>query len=252
MATQQLNWGDPIEEFPSGEFFEGDFDGTITSIIYETNYSRFQITVSINPAEYEYEARGMVYDPDTPVEIRGYYSMGGTYDEDDPTQSTWQISNDGKSVTGGGLPRRNTRAVKLIMALREHSGVSMEGSDLGSLEGATVHWKEIKETVFNPTTQENTDRFIRYPVSPALGASGDSSAISNQEDLDEAYALIQSILVKNCEEMMSTRELPTKAIEFADEFSSEIVKLACESSTIESAIRVGKIVRVDERNIALA
>ena len=51
MATQELNWGDPIEEFPSGEFFEGDFDGTITSIIYETNYSRFQITVSINPAE---------------------------------------------------------------------------------------------------------------------------------------------------------------------------------------------------------
>ena len=52
--------------------------------------------------------------------------------------------------------------------------------------------------------------------------------------------------------MMRTRELPTKAIEFADEFSSEIVKLACESSTIESAIRAGKIVRVDERNIALA
>ena len=52
--------------------------------------------------------------------------------------------------------------------------------------------------------------------------------------------------------MMRTRELPAKAIEFADEYSTEIVKLACENTTIESAIRAGKIVRVDERNIALA
>ena len=237
--TNELNWGEPLENFPSGGW--DNYDGTVYSIEYQVGDYNCQIEVVITPEDYEYEKRGLVYDADTPALIRGWYSMGGNTE-------TYEVSEDGMTSTGQ-QPNRNTRAVKFILALRQHAGASMSGSDLSGLKGAKAHWKNIDETNRNPNTGENVTRSHLYPVSPQLGESGREVDTGKQED---AFDLLRAVLSAHTEDSIRIREIAQKAVEFEDEYSTEIITLASNPDTIESAVRAGILTKVGERAVSLS
>ena len=211
------------------------------SIEYQVGDYNCQIEVVITPEDYEYEKRGLVYDADTPALIRGWYSMGGNTE-------TYEVSEDGMTATGQ-QPNRNTRAVKFILALRQHAGASMSGSDLSGLKGAKAHWKNIDETNRNPNTGENVTRSHLYPVSPQLGESGREVDTGKQED---AFDLLRAVLSAHTEDSIRIREIAQKAVEFEDEYSTEIITLASNPDTIESAVRAGILTKVGERAVSLS
>lgn len=237
--TTELNWGEPLENFPSGGW--DNYDGTVYSIEYQNGQYNCQIEVVITPEDYEYEKRGLAYDADSPALIRGWYSMGGGTE-------TYEVSEDGMTATGQ-QPNRNTRAVKFILALRQHAGASMSGSDLSGLKGAKAHWKNIDETNRNPTTGENVTRSHLYPVSPQLGESGEEVDTAKQED---AFDLLRAVLSAHTEDSIRIREIAQKAVEFEDEYSTEIITLASRPETIESAVRAGILTKVGERAVSLS
>jgi hypothetical protein len=239
MVTE-INWGEPIENFPTGGW--DNFDGTIELIEYETGTFNTQIHIVLSPESYEYEKRGMSYDPDTPATLNAWYSMGGN------TES-YDVSLDGLTAVGP-QPNRNTRAVKLMLGVREHTGKSTNGSDLSPLKGVMCHWKGLIEKNRNPTNNQQVERTTLYPVSPPLGASGGS--VVSDSDMQEAYDLIKSILTLKDDTKIRTRNVAQEAIAFESQFGADIVALASKEETINSAIRAGVIVREDERTIALA
>ena len=238
--TTELNWGEPLENFPSGGW--DNYDGTVYSIEYQIGDYNCQIEVVVTPEDYEYEKRGLVYDADNPSYIRNWYSMGGNTE-------TYQVSEDGMTATGQ-QPNRNTRAVKFILALRQHAGASMNGSDLSGLMGAKAHWKNIDETNRNPNTGESVTRSHLYPVSPQVGSSGSSGIDpAKQED---AFDLLRAVLSAHTEDSIRIREIAQKAVEFEDEYSTEIITLASNPDTIESAVRAGILNKVGERAVSLS
>tara|TARA_B100001167_G_C16774157_1_gene309728 strand:- start:1735 stop:2448 length:714 start_codon:yes stop_codon:yes gene_type:complete len=234
-----LNWGEPIENFPTGGW--DIYDGEVVLAEYETGKYNTQIHVVVSPESYEYEKKGLPYDADDQAQINYWYSMGGNAD-------TYQVSEDGMTATGS-QPNRNTRAVKFILALREHAGVSMEGSDLSGLKGAKAHWKGIDETNRNPNTQENVTRTHFYPVSPQLGESGGSV---NESDVAEAHDLLRAVLSAHTEDSIRIREIAQKALEFEDDYSTETITLASNPDTIEGAVRAGILTKVGERAVSLS
>ena len=234
-----LNWGEPIENFPTGGW--DIYDGEVVLAEYETGQYNTQIHVVVSPESYEYEKKGLPYDADDQAQINYWYSMGGNAD-------TYQVSEDGMTATGS-QPNRNTRAVKFILALREHAGVSMEGSDLSGLKGAKAHWKGIDETNRNPNTQENVTRTHFYPVSPQLGESGGSV---NESDVAEAHDLLRAVLSAHTEDSIRIREIAQKALEFEDDYSTETITLASNPDTIEGAVRAGILTKVGERAVSLS
>jgi len=237
--TTELNWGEPLENFPSGGW--DNYDGTVYSIEYQNGQYNCQIEVVVTPEDYEYEKRGLVFDPDNPSLIRNWYSMGGNTE-------TYQVSEDGMTATGP-QPNRNTRAVKFILALRQHAGASMEGSNLNGLLNSKAHWKNIDETNRNPNTGENVTRSHLYPVSPQLGATGSEVDTGKQED---AFDLLRAVLSAHTEDSIRIREIAQKAVEFEDEYSTEIITLASNPDTIESAVRAGILNKVGERAVSLS
>ena len=161
---------------------------------------------------------------------------------------TYQVSEDGMTATGQ-QPNRNTRAVKFILALRQHAGASMEGSNLNGLLNSKAHWKNIDETNRNPNTGENVTRSHLYPVSPQLGATGSEVDTGKQED---AFDLLRAVLSAHTEDSIRIREFAQKAVEFEDEYSTEIITLASNPDTIESAVRAGILNKVGERAVSLS
>jgi len=237
--TNELNWGEPLENFPTGGWDK--YDGEVVGIEYQIGQFNTQIEVVVTPEPYEYEKRGLTYDADAPSLNRYWYSMGGTVD-------TYQVSDDGMTATGS-QPNRNTRAVKFVLALREHANASMEGSNLTGLKGAKAHWKGIDETNRNPSTQENVTRTHFYPVSPPLGESGGEVNTANME---EAYDLLRAVLSAHTEDSIRIREIAQKAVEFEDDYGAEIITLASNPDTIESAVRSGLLTKVGERAVSLS
>jgi hypothetical protein len=237
--TTELNWGEPLENFPTGGW--DNYDGTVVGIEYQTGTYNTQIEVIVTPEGYEYDKRGLAYDADNPALIRNWYSMGGSVE-------TYKVSDDGM-MAEGPQPNRNTRAVKFILALRQHTGASMEGSNLSGLKGAKAHWKGIDETNRNPNTGENVTRTHLYPVSPQLGESGGEVDTAKQED---AFDLLRAVLSAHTEDSIRIREIAQKAVEFEDEYSAEIITLASNPDTIESAVRAGILNKVGERAVSLS
>ena len=208
MVTDNFSWGGTIDQFPSSLW--DDFDGTIEDIIYETGEFNTQIHVVIRPAEYEYEARELNYDPNQEEGLpQGWYSMG---------QAQPILSDDGYDIEGfegGKKPGQGCRAVKLMMGTKPGTGLrdfarkdgkSLELSslDLRPFIGSTVHWKVVNETTRNPQTQEEKTRGILYPSGVPTGvASGGTqestrvanvSEVSNVEITDETLAEAAELL----------------------------------------------------------
>tara|TARA_B100000029_G_scaffold232465_1_gene229825 strand:- start:1620 stop:2333 length:714 start_codon:yes stop_codon:yes gene_type:complete len=237
MTTNGINWGASLEDFPTGQW--DNFDGTVEMVEYQTGDYNTQIFIMIRPEEYEYAKRGMEYDPDLEPPVRGWYSMGGNAE-------TYQVSEDGQSVVGQ-QPNKNTRAVRLMFALRDHAGVSLTGGAITPIKGATCHWKSHTEN--NPRTGE-AGRPVLYPVSPPLGEQGGS--VVDESLISDAHDLLRAILSANPDDNMRTRDIATKAIEFEEEYKDEVIELVSQKDTIDRAVRAGIITRVDERHIALS
>ena len=240
MVTE-INWGEPTDNFPTGRAWEDEFDGTIVIARYEKSDYNTQIYIEIRPESYEYDSRGMDYDPDSleTTYPRGWYSMGGDAD-------TFRVSEDGLKCEGTRNPNRNTRAVKLILAIREHTGKKL-GASLEDIIGASCRWKGLTEKNTNPTTGQAVERIFRYPISPSVGAKGSTLDTGLVE---EAHKLIAFICSDG--QPKRTRELVTEALLHEDEYGADVIKLVSESSTIDSAIRAEIISRIDERTVVLA
>tara|TARA_R100000808_G_scaffold4949_1_gene15445 strand:- start:7089 stop:7802 length:714 start_codon:yes stop_codon:yes gene_type:complete len=233
--VSEINWGEPIENFPTGGW--DNFDGVIDTIEYEQGNFGMQIHIVIQPEEYEYEARGMTYDPDSPSIVQNWYGMGGD-------TNTYQVSEDGYSVIGP-QPNQRTRAVRLIKGIIQHSNKNLKGGNIQPLEGALVHWKNTPDGGRNPETgQVNKDTTHYYPVSPPVGAKGSTLDAGKVE---EAHALLALIMGDN--ETVRIRQIPQLALEHEEEFGSDVVKLVADPKVVESAIRAEIVERVDERTI---
>ena len=235
--TNSIDWGVPIEDFPMGGW--DNFDGKVASIEYEDGQFGTQIHIQIQLEEYEYEAKGYEYDPDGLPPIQQWYGMGGNED-------TYEVSEDGYEVSGP-QPNKRTRAVRLIKGLVQHGGVNITGGSVKPLEGVTVHWKNVEDGGRNPNTGEKSTATHFYPISSAVGAKG--SSIS-EELVSEAHDVVRAVM--STEETLTIRNFATKAIEHQGVYSADAIKLASQPSTIESAVRAGVIVKVDERTIKLA
>ena len=88
-----------------------------------------------------------------------------------------------------------------------------------------------------------------YPVSPQLGATGSEVDTGKQED---AFDLLRAVLSAHTEDSIRIREIAQKAVEFEDEYSTEIITLASNPDTIESAVRAGILNKVGERAVSLS
>lgn len=156
----KINWGAPPEEFPLGLF--DDFDGVLKMFEYDAGDYGAQIVMRVEPADYELSARETVLDDDIEKWPGGWYGLGGGED-------TYDISDDGMELEGP-QPNRQTRGVKLILAIREHvKNLRLRGGSLKPIQGAAMHFKIVAEQSFNPTTRETREITRLYPSGPTLG-----------------------------------------------------------------------------------
>lgn len=157
----ELNFGVNLDDFPLGLF--DDFDGAINSVAFEKGDYGTQIALTIIPAEYEYDPRNLdTEDRDDPNKYqKQWYGMGS---------GSYEVSPSGLEAKGP-QPNRNTKAVKLIIALKSKAGIGIEGSDLSALIGADLHWKGIEESYRDRDTGETRTSSKLFPTGVALGFS---------------------------------------------------------------------------------
>lgn len=156
-----FSWGDPAEDFPTGLF--DDFDGVLETVEYEEGDFGIQVHIVIRPEEYEYDARGQDYDPDSDDGLpQQWYGMG---------QVEGEIDEDGLGGDFNSAPQKQTRAVKFILAAREKGKVKMRDTSLKPLQGAKLHWKSKAEGWTNPDTKEKGSSDVLYPVGKYVGSA---------------------------------------------------------------------------------
>lgn len=229
----ELNWGAPEYDFPTGVW--DDFDGEIVLCEYEQGRFNTQIHVVIRPEEHEYAARGLSMpegwdDPNAGLPHQ-WYSLGN---------QEYTISDDGMDIQGP-QPQKNTRAVKFILAAREHGKLRLSGGNLRPLKGMKAHWKVVEETNRNPETGKAVTKGILYPVGPMVG-----KPLIGQDGSDETrgvrpFELLRRILEDAGEDGVMRRQLATLAVGYEDEFGAEVITEAVKRSTIDAAIERGMI-----------
>ena len=237
--VNQLNWGDP-STLQSGGW--DDFDGTISSLKYEvSDYGKTQIAIEIKPERYEHEKRGFTYDPDaTTGWVLGWYPLGNVEPE---------ISEDGLDAVfeSGKTPYKNTRGVKLIQGIVDHSKATMSGASLRPLIGQKLHWKQIEENVFNPTTQVSLKKEFLYAVSPTLGSPNTPSV--STEVQEKAVSLINDIFSDPEITYCRTSRLAELASKY--DYDREVVEFTCSDEGVQYLIDVGTVQREDDRTIKM-
>lgn len=160
-------WGDPDSKFPETTW--DDFDGELELIEYinrvvENVGERTYIRVVILPAEYEYRAREIQYDPDNEEsKVEAQYGMGSI---------KYRISTDGYNIAEGPPPTKQSRAYEFIRAL-QNSGVDFTDINLKPLNDIdpplNLHWKGKRETIRGQEGQEARTYIRLFPVGEALG-----------------------------------------------------------------------------------
>lgn len=163
--TKDWNWGQKLEDFPSGMW--DDFDGDVEILEYETGDFNTQVHGTVYPKEYEFQAREI----DEPEEgstdglPQFFWSMGGD-------EGTFQVSDDGMDAVGPS-PTKQTRAAKGMTVLVSFSGVKMTSKRLDIFNDAEnpvgCHWTLKDETSTNPETKERNTRSILYPSGSLVG-----------------------------------------------------------------------------------
>ena len=236
--VNDLNWGADINDFPSG--FWDSFDGIVETIKYEDGQYGVQIYVELRPVEYEYTNRGLILEPDSPAPIRGWYSLGNT--------EGWGVSDDEMDVVNGKMPNRNARATKFMMALRQHAGVALTGSNLSPLKGATAHFKAVTEQNRRPDGEMGNARQCFYPDAPVVGDQGSTIDSKTQTDAED---LINLLLTQQEDNSIRIRQIAQLAIDHTDEFGADAVEHASNPDTVAGMVRSGALVQIDERTVAL-
>ena len=236
--VSQIDWGVPIEDFPTGTW--DNFDAKVVSVQYQLGNYGWQIEAHLQPEQYEYESRGFEYDPDGLPPIIGWYSMGGQED-------TWTVTEDGFEVKGDQINAR-AKAVRFVKNAMLHGNVKISGGNIQPLIGALCHWKNEQGGI-NPETGIRSTRVTPFPVSPPVGAKGSTL---DDGSMEKAYDLIRTVMAQSSEDTMRIRNFATQAVEHEEEFGADIVKLASDPSTIESAVRAGILTKVDERTVSLS
>ena len=267
LVNKGVNWGADVEDFPSGLF--DDFDGTYVLFEYEEGDYGTQIHTMVLPKDYEYAARHMEMPEDPNSDDarlpQGWYGLGGDVD-------TYEISEDGRSLLSGPQPGRNTRGTKLILAVREHMGARLKGSDISTIESLEGHFKSVTETGRNPTTEEKTSRDILYPSGKVVGSSiygkkdkksedsgGTSRAsrrsqkettaedASDDDDTDNSLinAAIVSVVTEAGDDGLARNKVAQALAGAEEELGAEVVASAAKRSAIASAISDGVVVNED-------
>jgi hypothetical protein len=268
LVNKGVNWGADVEDFPSGLF--DDFDGTYVLFEYEEGDYGTQIHTMVLPKDYEYSARHMEMPEDPNSDDarlpQGWYGLGGDVD-------TYEISEDGRSLLSGPQPGRNTRGTKLILAVREHMGARLKGSDISMIESLEGHFKSVTETGRNPTTSEITSRDILYPSGKVVGSSiygkkdkkSDGSGSSrtsrsrrsvNEDTTDDASddnttdnslinAAIVSVVTEAGDDGLARNKVAQALAGAEEELGAEVVASAAKRSAIASAISDGVVVNED-------
>ncbi len=164
---KEWNWGQKLEDFPSGLW--DDFDGDIEILEYEKGDYNTQVHGIVYPDRYEFQAREL----DEPEEgstdglAQFFWSLGGDVD-------TFDVSQDGMDITGPP-PTKQTRGAKGMVLLVSNSGIKMTSKRLDPFNDADnaagCHWMLVEETTTNPETKERTTRPILYPSGSKVGST---------------------------------------------------------------------------------
>jgi|TARA_Y100000310_G_scaffold50681_2_gene46722 hypothetical protein len=169
--AKKFDLGVPEDDFPQGLF--DDFDGRVNVIEFEKGDYGTQIHIVVYPEEFEFESRGMEYNPDdTEGWPQQWFGMG---------KGEYIISDDMMEIEDGPLPQKQSRAVKFLLKMRTAMKKTVKGVSLEPYLDALVHWKLETETFKHPETKENVERAILYPSGPAQGAPEDDGDEEKEE-----------------------------------------------------------------------
>jgi len=244
-----IDFGADVSAFPTGTW--GNFDGEVKVIEFREGLYGTQLFVGVRPLQYEWESRGLEYDPDGNY-IGGYESFmslgSGDFNIED-----WNPDNTGGyELVGNAQPNRRSRGLRFILELRDNAKVNMSGPNIRPFIGARCHFEIKEETSTNPQTKESVTKNIIHAISPLVGAEGSTVSESLVEEAEQFILWLVTKEKNDGNLSVRTRAISQEAMKHEADYGADVIQYATRPNTIEDMIRKGLLARVDERTVKLA